>query len=116
MARPRGSKNKKRAKNTIEKAKDAFDSTGPPGPSETVKLLDVIPVPKEPEKDNSGLEDRPYFSVDEAAQFLGVDERCARLWFEHGHLTGTNDVGFIRVSRASMLRVKHGPLIVGPMG
>ena len=87
---------------------------------ETVKEIeerDETPeIVKEPEvKDNSGLEDRPYFSVDEAARFLEVVDKCARLWFDHGHLAGTDDRGYIRVSRRSILRVKVSKLIAGPM-
>ena len=73
------------------------------------------PEEKPEVKDNSGLEDRPYFSIDEAARFLGVDDKCARLWFDHGHLAGIDDRGYIRVSRGSILRVKVSKLIVGPM-
>ena len=86
-------------------------------PVKELEKQDETPeIVKEPEvKDNSGLEDRPYFSVDEAARFLGVDDKCARLWFDHGHLSGIDDRGFIRVSRKSILRVKVSQLIVGPM-
>ena len=87
-----------------------------------VKVIEPVKQPEIPEiskgsevTDNSGLEDRPYFSIDEAARFLGVDDKCARLWFDHGHLKGIEDRGYIRVSRASILRVKVSPLIAGPM-
>ena len=79
-----------------------------------------IPVEEPKEKDNSGLEDRPYFSIDEAARYLGVNEQTARLWFEHSKLKGTNDHGFIRVSRASILQVRGSRLcpkfVSEPMG
>lgn len=63
------------------------------------------------EPDNSGLENRPFFSIDEAAWYLGVTDRCAHLWFQHGHLSGTDNMGFIRVSRESILKVKVSKLI-----
>ena len=99
MARPKGSKN--REVKVIEPVKEA----------------EIIETPEEKPavKDNSGLEDRPYFSVDEAARFLGVEEACARLWFDHGHLKGINDLGFIRVSRASILGCRFRKLTSGPM-
>ena len=72
-------------------------------------------APKQEKKpsvdDDSGLEDRPFFSIDETARFLGVSEGCARLWFNHGHLGGLDDKGFIRVSRSSILRCKFRKII-----
>jgi len=86
-------------------------------PVKEIEKQDEPPeIVKEPEvKDNSGLADQPYLSIDEAARFLGVNNKCARLWFDHGHLSGTDDRGYIRVSRASILRVKVSKLIVGPV-
>jgi hypothetical protein len=41
-------------------------------------------------------------TLDEAAIDLGVSGRCALLWFDNGHLLGTNNQGFVRVSRRSI--------------
>jgi len=122
MPRKKGSKNKKKVAETpktveIEQEKPEIQDKKEPE-VENVKIVEPEKQP-EPEvkpevNDNSGLEDRPFFSVDEAARFLGVSEMCARLWFNHGHLKGTEDLGFIRVSRASMLRVKVSKLMGGP--
>ena len=123
MARPKGSRNKKATKPVTEKPKKvveepklpenvekkAVDSTEPPNIIEKPVEAKTEPVVE----DDSGLEDRPFFSVDEAARFLGVLPLEAQLWFDHGHLYGTNDQGFIRVSRESILKVENGPLMAG---
>ncbi len=116
MARPKGSKNKKtKAKKDnpmllkegmkIEKVEIS------PNDAQFLESQKVQDVKPYLELDDSGLEDSPFFSIDEAARFLGVEERCARLWFEHGKLSGKEDHGFKRVSRASILRVKGSNLM-----
>lgn len=104
MPRTKGSKNIKKA-HTIKPIKE---------PEMQVEIVDV-PEEKPIIQESSGIEDRPFFSVDEAARYLGVRDYEARLWFDHGHLKGTNDQGFIRISRESILRVRRSKLIIGPM-
>jgi hypothetical protein len=41
-------------------------------------------------------------TLDNAAIDLGVSLRCARLWFNHGHLCGPDNQGFVRVSTRSI--------------
>jgi hypothetical protein len=41
-------------------------------------------------------------TLDTAAIDLGVSLRCARLWFNHGHLCGPENQGFVRVSTRSI--------------
>jgi len=124
MARPKGSRNQKATKPVIEKPKKVVEEPKLPEnvdekpvdrsepPNITEKPVEVKTEPKVAE-DDSGLENRPFFSVDEAARFLGVLPLEAQLWFDHGHLYGTNDQGFIRVSRESILKVENGPLMAG---
>lgn len=101
MARPRGSKNKKEAVKAVEK----------PEIQEKKPKIQPEVIEKPPKiKDTSGLEDRPYFSIDEVARYLGVQERAALLWFNHGHLKGIDDRGLRRVSRASIIQFKKGRL------
>ncbi len=106
MARTKGAKGKK------TKATKAPEPVNQPEIKPEINEKPVKPVETEKPKDNSGLEDSPFFSIDEAARFLGVEERCARLWYEHGKLSGKVDHGFKRVSRASILRVKDSNLMM----
>lgn len=102
MARPKGSKNKKKAVKNVKEAE--IEQKKP-------EIQPEIIEPPLPEiKDNSGLEDRPYFSIDEVARYLKVQERDALLWFNHGHLKGIDDRGLRRVSRASIIQFKEGRL------
>ena len=41
-------------------------------------------------------------TLDEAAIDLDVSARCALLWFDNGHLKGTDNYGFVRVSTRSI--------------
>jgi len=50
-------------------------------------------------------EDR-LITLDAAARLLGVNTVVARLWFDHGHLRGVNNLGYIRVSKKSVLSCK----------
>lgn len=92
---------------------------------ETEKQVEIEVKPeekpqKEPEKrpnqdmkaNGIDLSGREYVSLDEAGRFLGIT--CAKLWFEHGHLKGTDDRGFRQVSVASILRVRRSKLMMGP--
>lgn len=102
MARLKGSKNKKKAVKVIKKPE--IQEKKPEIQPEVIEK----PLPEI--KDTSGLEDRPYFSLDEVARHLGVQERDALLWFNHGHLKGIDDRGLRRVSRASIIQFKKGRL------
>ena len=53
------------------------------------------PVTPEPEPE-------VMVTLDEAAIDLDVSARCALLWFDNGHLKGTDNYGFVRVSRRSI--------------
>ena len=115
MARPKGSKNKK--KKVVESVGQVENEVKmPEEPEKQPEIIENEPkieaTPSErPEiKDNSSLEDKPYFSIDEVARYLKVQERDALLWFNHGHLKGIDDRGLHRVSRASIIQFKKGRL------
>ena len=114
MARPKGSKNKKKAVETVKNAEiEAKMTEKQPEIVENEPKIEEKPPEKpeiKPQIDDSGLEDRPYFSIDEVARYLQVQERDALLWFNHGHLKGIDDRGLRQVSRASIIQFKKGRL------
>jgi len=118
MARPKGTKNKKKVVEKVVEKPELLEIVeekivkSPLIPDITEKSVEVKTEPKVIE-DDSGLENRPFFSVDEAARYLNVNPACAQLWFDHGHLCGTEDQGFVQISRESILEVKSGPLLDG---
>jgi len=92
MPRKKGSRNKVKEEKVKKIEPAAIPITQPEEQPEIVATPEEKPEIKE----------EKYISTDEAARLLGVDEKCAQLWFDHGHLTGTNNLGHIRISRKSI--------------
>lgn len=89
MARPKGSKNKKKVVETPEAV-------------ETVEKV-VIVEPEIIVEDDPMLPEKSLFRVDEAASYFNVAARTIYLWVEHGILKAEKYRGTIRISRASIL-------------
>jgi hypothetical protein len=66
----------------------------------------IKPKPEPPPENNGIVLDREMYSLDEAARFLGIQSITAKLWFEHGHLSGVDDRGLRMASKASILAVQ----------
>jgi len=97
MARKKGSRNK------VKEVEPAVEPVTQP--EEQPEII-VTPEEKPEIKDDTGPVEPEYVSTDEAARILRVNEACARLWFNHGHLTGIDELGFIRISRQSLFSDK----------
>lgn len=98
MPRKKGSRNKVKEEKVKKIEPAAIPITQPEEQPEIV----ATPEEKPEIKEDTGPAEEKYISTDEAARLLGVDEKCAQLWFDHGHLTGTNNLGHIRISRKSI--------------
>lgn len=59
--------------------------------------------------DAPGLPQKDLFRVDEVARYLGITERCVRLWVENGHLEAMTPVGIIRITRRSIITCLKNP-------
>jgi len=80
-----------------------------PEPRETPKPIE--PEPEPPLENNGIVLDKELYSLDEAARFLGIQSITAKLWFEHGHLTGIDDRGLKMASKESILAVQGSKLM-----
>lgn len=88
MPRKKGSKNKPKPKKIETETHKATIESDNETPSDVRKKEDRL------------------ITLDAAARMLGVNSVVARLWFDHGHLKGINNLGYIRVSKQSVLNCK----------
>ena len=88
MPRKKGTKNKPKTEKIETKTHKAAIGTDNEMPTEVRQKEDRL------------------ITLDAAARMLGVNSTVARLWFDHGHLKGINNLGYILVSEQSVLNCK----------
>lgn len=61
---------------------------------------------KEKFKDDPFLPKKPFFRIDEVAQYFDVSESCIRVWLDHKILEKFQVKNVVRISRESILQCR----------